>query len=244
MNEIRVASMALAAYLVTSAEAMSMKRIRLPPWRVNGAYSSPITALRLVVVHADDDAVGLHEVLDRRAFLEELRDWSRPRTACVVSAATAARTFSAVPTGTVDLVTTTLGSFMLRPISRATASTCCRSAEPSSPGGVPTAMKMTRALAHRRAEVGGEGEPALRPGSAAPSARARARRSGSRSAAAGRSSPRPRRRRRRRCRSPPGRRRPPARRSRFRSPPRACQSSFGIALRVSTTSFALRLIMR
>ena len=30
----------------------------------------------------------------------------------VVSALTAARTFSAVPTGTVDLVTTILGSFM------------------------------------------------------------------------------------------------------------------------------------
>ena len=58
---------------------------------------------------------------------------------------TAARTFSAVPTGTVDLVTTTFGSFMCRPISRATASTCWRSAEPSSPGGVPTAMKMTLA---------------------------------------------------------------------------------------------------
>ena len=58
---------------------------------------------------------------------------------------TAARTFSAVPTGTVDLVTTILGSFMWRPISRATARTCWRSAEPSSPGGVPTAMKITRA---------------------------------------------------------------------------------------------------
>ena len=31
MNEMRVASIALAAYFVTSAEAMSMKRIRLPP---------------------------------------------------------------------------------------------------------------------------------------------------------------------------------------------------------------------
>ena len=32
-----MASIALAAYLVTSAEAMSMKMIRLPPWRMNGA---------------------------------------------------------------------------------------------------------------------------------------------------------------------------------------------------------------
>ena len=67
-----------------------------------------------------------------------------------VSAATAARTFSAVPTGTVDLVTTTFWPFMFRPISSATASTCCRSAEPSSPGGVPTAMNTTRASRDRR----------------------------------------------------------------------------------------------
>ncbi len=60
-----------------------------------------------------------------------------------VSASTAARTRAAVPTGTVDLVTMTLGSFMCLPMAVATASTCCRSAEPSSPGGVPTAMKIT-----------------------------------------------------------------------------------------------------
>ena len=52
----------------------------------------------------------------------------------LVSARIAARTRSAVPTGTVDLVTTTLWSFMCRPMVRATDSTCCRSAEPSSSG--------------------------------------------------------------------------------------------------------------
>ena len=36
MNEMRVASMALAAYLVISAEGMSMKMIGLPV-RTNGA---------------------------------------------------------------------------------------------------------------------------------------------------------------------------------------------------------------
>ena len=50
------------------------------------------------------------------------------------------RTLSAVPTGTVDLVITTLYSLMYRPIVRATASTERRSAEPSSSGGVPTAI--------------------------------------------------------------------------------------------------------
>ena len=61
--------------------------------------------------------------------------------------ATAARTLSAVPTGTVDLVTTTVSRAMCLPIVLATASTCLRSAEPSSSGGVPTAMNTTSAEA-------------------------------------------------------------------------------------------------
>ncbi len=42
MNEIRVASIALAAYFVISADGMSMKMIGFPV-RTNGAYSSAIT---------------------------------------------------------------------------------------------------------------------------------------------------------------------------------------------------------
>jgi len=61
-----------------------------------------------------------------------------PRSAS--AAAIAARTASAVPTGTVDLSTTIRCAAMCRPIVRAAATTCCRSAEPSSSGGVPTAM--------------------------------------------------------------------------------------------------------
>ena len=56
------------------------------------------------------------------------------------SAPMAERTASAVPTGTVDLSTTTLKPVMCRPMLRAAASTWRRSAEPSSPAGVPTAM--------------------------------------------------------------------------------------------------------
>ena len=52
-----------------------------------------------------------------------------------------ALTFFAVPTGTVDLVTRTVYFLMFWPKVRATASTYCRSAEPSSSGGVPTALK-------------------------------------------------------------------------------------------------------
>ena len=42
MNEMRVASMAFAAYFVISADGMSMKMIGLPV-RTNGAYSSAMT---------------------------------------------------------------------------------------------------------------------------------------------------------------------------------------------------------
>ena len=42
MNEMRVASIALAAYLVISADGISMKMIGLPV-RTNGAYSSAMT---------------------------------------------------------------------------------------------------------------------------------------------------------------------------------------------------------
>ena len=43
MNEMRVASIALAAYLVSSAEAGSMTRIGLPV-RTKGSYSSRMSA--------------------------------------------------------------------------------------------------------------------------------------------------------------------------------------------------------
>ena len=52
-------------------------------------------------------------------------------------------TLSAVPTGTVDLSTTIRGVDICSPISLATCRTYLRSAEPSSPIGVPTAIKAT-----------------------------------------------------------------------------------------------------
>ena len=45
--------------------------------RVDGAHRGD----RALVVGADDDAVGPHEILDRRALLQELRDSTRRRTA-------------------------------------------------------------------------------------------------------------------------------------------------------------------
>ncbi len=71
MNEMRVASMALAAYLVISADGMSMRRMALPV-----AHEGRVEILQdlpgEVRVHAQDDPVRLHEVVDRRALLEEL----------------------------------------------------------------------------------------------------------------------------------------------------------------------------
>ena len=61
---------------------------------------------------------------------------------CFVSCNTTAFTFSAVPTGTVDLSTMILYPFIALPISFATERTIERSASPSAPVGVPTAMNM------------------------------------------------------------------------------------------------------
>ena len=113
MKLMRVASIALAAYLVSSALRMSITSRR--SWlRMKGAYSARISSDRALVVGADHDAVGPHEVLDRGAFLQELgvarprAKSARRRRAAASSRATAARTLSAVPTGTVLLSTTTL----------------------------------------------------------------------------------------------------------------------------------------
>ena len=79
-----------------------------------------------VFVAAEHDAVGPHEVFDRRAFFQELR--VRDHRKCRLlrqrpssSSAIAARTRSAVPTGTVDLSTITLKPFMCLPMLRAAA---------------------------------------------------------------------------------------------------------------------------
>jgi len=52
---------------------------------------------------------------------------------------------SLVPTGTVDFTMTSASRCSRRPSSCAQFTTCDRSAEPSSPEGVPTAMKMMSA---------------------------------------------------------------------------------------------------
>jgi len=138
MKEMRVASMALAAYLVISAEGRSMKMSGFPV-RTNGAYSSSSSFA---------DSGESTPRITRSGFMKSstaapsFRNSGFEQTwnGVLVCLATSARTFSAVPTGTVLLVITVFELFICWPIVRATASTCCKSAEPSSSGGVPTAM--------------------------------------------------------------------------------------------------------
>ncbi len=141
MNEMRVARMEFAAYLHSSALAVSIIMIGAPV-RVNGAYSSRIISIAR-------SSLGSVPTTTRSGFMKSsiaapcLRNSGLLTTlnGWVVSAAIVAWTLRAVPTGTVLLSTTTVYLFIARPTSRATASTCCRSADPSSPCGVPTAMK-------------------------------------------------------------------------------------------------------
>ena len=110
------------------------------PVRVNGAYSSIISFARAIVFDADDDAIGFQEILDRRALLEELRiadDAERMRGFARDHLAHALRRCRPARC-----------SCRRSPCSRSSlsrcrarrASTCVRSAEPSSCCGVPTAM--------------------------------------------------------------------------------------------------------
>ena len=105
MKLILVDSSALATYLVISALSGDMTRNGFSVRR-NGAYSSCSTSPTSCAAHADHDAVGLHEVVDRRAFLEELGIAGHVAVAAGVLLAAARRSCAFVPTGTVLLVTT------------------------------------------------------------------------------------------------------------------------------------------
>ena len=147
MKEMRVASMALAAYLVISALRISMTIMRFC-LRMKGSYNSfMISAVRTLSVPITTRSGFMKSSMAapslRNSGLETTSN-SKAAPRAANSSLTASRTLSAVPTGTVDLSTMILKPFMARPISLATPRTYFRSAEPSSPGGVPTAMKQTR----------------------------------------------------------------------------------------------------
>ncbi len=159
MNEMRVASMALAAYLVSSALTTSIHTVR-SWWRLYGMYRRVITCRARspsglsgtpMTMRSGRMKSSMAAPSFRNSGLETTTK-SRPMTCLASSSArTVASTAAAVPTGTVDLLTTTVNACRCCPIWRATASTCCKSADPSSLGGVPTAMNTTSACCNASA---------------------------------------------------------------------------------------------
>ena len=180
MKLILVASSALAAYLVSSAEAGSITMI-LSRCRLNGAYRArivsssrgsctPIT-IRSPWVKSATAAPSL-----RNSGLEHtpIRGARPSGKRASSSSRISSRTRAAVPTGTVDLSATSRSPSAHRPMVRATACTAERSAAPSGPCGVPTAISATSAWSRAsaastvkasRPEASPEASSGSRPGS-------------------------------------------------------------------------------
>ena len=116
MKLMRVASIALAAYLVNSAERTSITRVR--SWlRLKGAYNSRIDASARRPLSSPDTPITMRSGRMKSStaapsfrnsglLTTEKPRSLRPRLSS--SSWMAALTLSAVPTGTVDLSTTTL----------------------------------------------------------------------------------------------------------------------------------------
>ena len=146
ISEMRAASMALAAYLVISALSGLMNRIGLPV-RTNGSVELLHEGAGARRRDADDDAVGLQEVLDRGAFLEELRIGDDVELVARAGARSSRRRAPRCRPGRCSCRRRP-GSrprprraSIASPIAAATAITADRSASPFAPSGVPTAMK-------------------------------------------------------------------------------------------------------
>jgi hypothetical protein len=143
MNEMRVASIAFAAYFVSSAERTSITSTR--SWlRWNGEYTARIAAIArgslppITMRSGRMKSSTAAPSFRNSGFDTTANGISTPRF--FNASAMTSRTRSAVPTGTVDLSTTIVQPFIRSPIARAAFSTYCMSAPPSSSGGVPTAM--------------------------------------------------------------------------------------------------------
>jgi hypothetical protein len=106
MNEMRVASIALAAYLVSSADSMSMWMIGLPV-RTNGPYSSSMTS----AARWDSEPMTTRSGLRKSSMAApSFRNsgFETTSNSWLVDSLRAPSTLRAVPTGTVDLSTTTV----------------------------------------------------------------------------------------------------------------------------------------
>ena len=159
MKLIFVDSRALATYLVISALSGDIDQERLvgPQERLVQVAQH---VDHLGAADADDHAVGLHEVVDRRAFLEELGIAGH-----VALAAGQLRVSRAIDLGVGADRHGALGDDdrVGRAGAGAMPSTTDqraeRSAEPSSPGGVPTARNTSFGRLDRGGQVGREVQP-------------------------------------------------------------------------------------
>ncbi len=148
MNEIRVASIELAAYLVSSAERRSITIIRSLV-RVKGAYRFRRQSMA---------RLSSAPTITRSGFMKSLRaspsfknsGFDATANSCRVRFFIKASILSPVPTGTVDFVTTTAQPVSASAMLSAALKMNDKSADPSAPGGVPTASKMTSAPATPR----------------------------------------------------------------------------------------------
>ncbi len=121
MNEIRVASMAFAAYFVSSAERTSMNRTGCSA-RTNGAYSSAITArARSEETPTTTRSGRMKSSIAAPSFRNS--GFETTSKGCFAVSRRTAATLSAEPTGTVDLFTTTAYPVRVRPMSPAAART-------------------------------------------------------------------------------------------------------------------------
>ncbi|KWV86169.1 hypothetical protein PFLmoz3_04141 [Pseudomonas fluorescens] len=146
MKLILVASMQLAAYLVSSALRRSMKMMR--SWlRLKGAYRSRITSRtssrsQPMMIRSGRRQSATAEPSLRNSGLETISNCSsRPAARRLLRMWS--RNVSPVPTGTVDFSTRITGATRWRATASPTDSTYFRSAEPSSSDGVPTAINNT-----------------------------------------------------------------------------------------------------
>ena len=152
MKLIRVASMELAAYFIISALGISVKITR-KLFSIKGRYNWLITFFALSESTPITTRSGLMKSFmaapsfRNSGLLATSKGISTPRL--FNSSQIAAFTFSAVPTGTVDLVTNTKYLFIFRPTVRATSNTYFKSALPSSSGGVPTALNTISTLSRQ-----------------------------------------------------------------------------------------------
>ncbi|MCY1412149.1 hypothetical protein D9M71_275480 [compost metagenome] len=145
MKEIFVASMQLAAYLVSSALRGSIT-MNLSRLRLNGAYSSrssSSTAASVVprMIRSGRMQSSTAEPSLRNSGLLTTRNPAAPSWPRISAMRCSMR--AAVPTGEVDLLTRIFGAVARRAMHSTAVNRWLRSAPPSAPGGVPTAMKIS-----------------------------------------------------------------------------------------------------